>query len=365
MTTYIDDILDMDEFRSMLEQRYIKQQFHPKFPYIAICNYSDSCVWESVWNRTTLQCRGLIYNIVTGEVLARPFTKFFNIEQPEAPKWGEDELVEVTDKLDGSLGILFWNPAGEPEIATRGSFISDQAQWGTEVYQGKFDGTWEPDKNNTYLFELIYPENRVVVDYEGMQDMVFLAGIDKKTGKALPIKEAYGEWGGPVRPIIEEGITYKEALELPEREGLEGYVIYNPAREEYVKVKFAKYKELHRILTNTSTKHIWEILSKELDYGTIFASAPDEFHVWMKAVVADLLAQFNEIKTAAFDTYSDIVTELGKEFTRKDFAEKANQSKYAKYLFLIFDGTDIDEQVWRAIKPVGAINYRNIDSDSN
>lgn len=365
MTTYIDDIVDLDEYRSMLQQKYIKEQSHPKFPHIVVCNYTDSCVWEGVWNKTTLQCRGLIYNTVTGEVLARPFTKFFNIEQPEAPKWGEDELVEVTDKLDGSLGILFWNPAGEPEIATRGSFTSDQAQWGTEVYQGKFDGTWEPDKNNTYLFELIYPENRIVVDYEGMQDMVFLAAIDKKTGKTLPIKDAYGDWGGPIRPTLEDGITYKEALALPEREGLEGYVIFNPAREEYVKLKFSAYKELHRILTNTSTKNIWEVLSTNQNPEEVFASAPDEFHVWMKSVISDLTAQFDDIKTKAYEAYGDIVDELGKEYTRKDFAEKANQTKYSKYLFLIFDGHNIDEQVWRSIKPVGGVTYRIIDSDSN
>ena len=365
MTTYIDDIVDLDEYRSMLQQKYIKEQSHPKFPHIVVCNYTDPCVWEGVWNKTTLQCRGLIYNTVTGEVLARPFTKFFNIEQPEAPKWGEDELVEVTDKLDGSLGILFWNPAGEPEIATRGSFTSDQAQWGTEVYQGKFDGTWEPDKNNTYLFELIYPENRIVVNYEGMQDMVFLAAIDKKTGKTLPIKDAYGDWGGPIRPTLEDGITYKEALALPEREGLEGYVIFNPAREEYVKLKFSAYKELHRILTNTSTKNIWEVLSTNQNPEEVFASAPDEFHVWMKSVISDLTVQFDDIKTKAYEAYGDIVDELSKEYTRKDFAEKANKTEYSKYLFLIFDGHNIDEQVWRSIKPVGGVTYRIIDSDSN
>lgn len=53
--------------------------------------------------------------------VARPFPKFFNLD--EAIANGEQlpaEAFEVTEKLDGSLGILYWLD-GEPRLATRGT----------------------------------------------------------------------------------------------------------------------------------------------------------------------------------------------------------------------------------------------------
>lgn len=101
----------------------------------------------------TKACRGLIVD-AENWIVQRPFEKFFSIEQLEP--------FDVYDKLDGSLGILYW-VGDEPAIATRGSFISDQAKRGTEFLRARKD--LNLDRRYTYLFEIIYPENRVVVNY--------------------------------------------------------------------------------------------------------------------------------------------------------------------------------------------------------
>lgn len=75
-----------------------------------------------MWNHATLTCRGLIADS-EGTILARPSTKFFNLEQVEQLP---DEPFEVYEKLDGSLGILYWLD-DEPYISTRGSFESPQS----------------------------------------------------------------------------------------------------------------------------------------------------------------------------------------------------------------------------------------------
>ncbi len=41
-----------------------------------------------------------------------------------------------------------------------------------------------PDK--TYLFEIIYPENRIVVNYGDVEELVLLAIIDNATALDLP-----------------------------------------------------------------------------------------------------------------------------------------------------------------------------------
>lgn len=58
-------------------------------------------------NPTTRTCRGLIVHSTTGRVLARPWAKFVNHGRPEAETLDLAAPVEVTDKLDGSLGILY------------------------------------------------------------------------------------------------------------------------------------------------------------------------------------------------------------------------------------------------------------------
>ena len=53
------------------------------------------------------------------------FNKFFNMEEHQ-PEEIPNETFEVFEKLDGSLGILFWYQ-GQWILATKGSFTSDQA----------------------------------------------------------------------------------------------------------------------------------------------------------------------------------------------------------------------------------------------
>ena len=55
----------------------------------------------------TLACRGLIVDAASGVVLARPYPKFFNHDQPGAPDLRMDAPADITDKSDGSLGVLY------------------------------------------------------------------------------------------------------------------------------------------------------------------------------------------------------------------------------------------------------------------
>jgi RNA ligase len=83
-------------------------------------------------------------------VVARPFKKFFNIEEGKHTPTSE---FEVFDKMDGSCIILFYYN-NEWIFATRGSFTSAQAIKAKELsFKYPLD---ELDKNNTYVFEIIY-----------------------------------------------------------------------------------------------------------------------------------------------------------------------------------------------------------------
>jgi RNA ligase len=134
MTHIIDVIGGRALLLDMMDQGYVSRRFHPEFPELAILNYTEKAAYEGVWNRVTLNTRGLIYDTISDEVLARPFKKFFNYGQTGAPDIDLDARPYfVSDKFDGSLGIAYRQPDGLWAIATRGSFESEQAKHATEL----------------------------------------------------------------------------------------------------------------------------------------------------------------------------------------------------------------------------------------
>jgi len=154
------------------------KQTHRSLP-LSIWNYTPNVQYGDLWDDVTLSCRGLVTDN-RGKVIARPFKKFFNIEEKQHTP---TEEFDVYEKMDGSLGILF-NYKGEWVLATRGSFTSDQSVKGTELLQ-KYDyNRLNPDY--TYLFEVIYPENRIVCTYD-FEDLVLLGMIHTQSGYEVNI----------------------------------------------------------------------------------------------------------------------------------------------------------------------------------
>jgi RNA ligase len=370
--TLLMDIMDVNLLNEMKEQKYVREQVHPEFSRLRILNYTESATWENVWNEVTLQCRGLIYDIETAEVVARPFRKFFNYEQEQAPKWDLGTVLHVTDKMDGSLGILYIQPDGQPAIATRGSFASDQAIWASQLYRERYSSASmnRLAKDYTFLFEIIYPENRIVLDYGDMEDLVLIGVVDIEEGTSvsldLPVK--YGDWTGPVTKVFNHSAPLHEILARPPRENAEGFVLYHEETDERVKIKYDDYKLLHKFLTNTSEKHVWEVLSQGLDIEDTFAGAPDEFHEWLKAVIFELETHYREMEVEAAYYHENILLfDVPKEYTRKEFAEAAQRvpQPYRAMVFLIEDERPFSDLIWKQLKPVGATTFKKVDSDAD
>lgn len=350
-----------------IEAGWVRVQTHPTLP-LNIYNYTESAQYCNHWNDVTLSCRGLIldddYNLV-----ARPWRKFFNFGQRDLEiAW--DAPVEVTDKLDGSLGILYpeqkvqkWN-GGNPiwltdyAIATRGSFASDQALHATEVWDEKYapylSDLLDWFSNYTFLFEIIYPANRVVLNYGDMDDLVLLGAVENTRGFYVGPQTAAGmlDWEGPTADVLEYD-QFKDAVSAPDR-GKEGIVIRSG--QKMVKLKEADYVELHRIVTNLSAKTVWSQLVEGKTVQDICEDIPDEWHEWVRNVGDGLVAEHGQTVANAVDHFISVKQSLPEDFSRKQFAQavqKPQYKPYAKYLFLLLDERPIRDVVWQSIKPRG------------
>ena len=150
----LSDIFDVDALEEEIENGFVTRRYN-EHGDLAILNYSPATQYSQRWNDVTKACRGLIYNVNTMEVVARPFEKFFNYDQYEGELPPKGRIIRMP-KMDGSLGILYWDESrGKHCIATRGSFLSEQAIEGTAIYERMRNG-FVPQPGKTYLFEIIY-----------------------------------------------------------------------------------------------------------------------------------------------------------------------------------------------------------------
>jgi RNA ligase len=269
--------------------------------------------------------------------------------------------VVVTDKLDGSLGILYPTPDGHA-VATRGSFASDQALHATEIWRKRYAADVRPAPGKTYLFEIIYPANRIVCDYGVLDDLVLLGGVETASG--TPVAADALPWSGPCVTTFGYG-TLREALAAEPRGGAEGFVLRFPSRDQtMIKIKQDDYVALHRIVTGLNARVVWERLGEGQDAGAICEDLPDEFHGWVRDVAEGLTARRETVLAGARAEHGRIVAALPEGWERKEYAALAARSPYRAWLFLLLDGRDPSARIWHTLRPSGDHRPVNTSEDT-
>lgn len=345
----IYDLMDADELVKMVKEGYVRVQRHPVYPYNIAC-YTKQAMFERVWNNVTLNCRGLIYHQNTGEIIARPFKKFFNYEEPNAPVFAPDDWVTVFDKVDGSLGIAYETPDG-PAIATKGSFMSDQAQHATELLRAKYP-LYQTDDYCTDLFEIIYPENRIVLDYGETDELRYLGSVVIETGEDYWNGVLIGYYNIPKNHFLISGEfgSVIEDIDL-HRANSEGVVILNQDTGERIKMKQGDYIELHRVMTGLNEKQIWQWFATKNNVDEVLVDLPEELHEWVTKVWKDLGTRFDDMSNEVIEYFF----QHGFNTTRKDFALTIKDEPKWKQgaLWARYDGNfkRVGEIVWKQLKP--------------
>lgn len=335
----------LEKLNKYYEDGLLYKQVHPTLP-LTIWNYSEKVQFENLWDEVTLMCRGLVTDN-EGNMVAIPFQKFFNIEEN---RFTPTENFEVYEKMDGSLGIVFWYQ-GQWVVATRGSFTSDQAIKATEILN-----KYNKDimfRHLTFCFEIIYPENRIVLDYGDDEKLVLLGTFDKD-GKEVDI-DMWSQYGFDVVKKY-DGIKDFKELKSMIKDDQEGFVV-RFTNGDRIKVKGVEYLRLHKIMTNMSTTAVWECLKNGDDIETILKDVPDEFYEKIKSYVRDLRYGFFQISERAgklhdgfrYGKYND----KDPEPTKKEFAEFVfkQQKVLQPVMFAMWDKKNYDEIIWRIIRP--------------
>lgn len=327
----------LEDVDGLVEAGYLTRRKHPDLD-LYILNYTPKTQYEGFWNDTTTQCRGLVVD-AEGRVGSRCFRKFFNLEEVGSEvdsRLSSDTPFRVFDKVDGSLGITYWAPDG-PRVATRGSFTSEQAIRATEIL-GEAYAHAPLDPDFTYLFEIVYPENRICVDYGDMEDLVLLGVLHTESGvevepEGLPFPRANSF-------DFDIGFSDIKSMNLHNREG---FVVRFDDGFRF-KIKFEDYVKLHKEIFSMSTKSVWEAL-KECRRPAL-DRLPDELRRWAEGVELDLRREYAALECRAAEMFASI-----KDLPRRDFAAVAGDYPFASVLFRMLDRRPHSDIVWKMIEP--------------
>ncbi|MFI5999606.1 RNA ligase [Streptomyces sp. NPDC051366] len=383
----LHDLLPQQELAAAIDAGHVTRKSHPELP-LSIYTYTRTAQYGRVWNQVTTRCRGLVADDSTGAIVALPLPKFFNVGehesgQPYAPAL-PDEPFEVYDKVDGSLAVVF-HYAGSWRVASKGSFISAQATWGGRHLDARDTSALVPGV--TYLAEILYPQNRIVVDYGDRRDLVLLAAF-ALDGTEVPLAEAAVHWQGigsvvtvwPAMPLAEL-LALAESNTLPGGESAagtdaEGFVL-RFASGVRAKAKLSEYVRLHKLVTGVTERDIWRshgierfagLPVKELAQGlhctvadieaaggkpldALLEQVPDEFDTWVREVVTrleDAAAQRERAIDEAFAQLAPLAGDRG-AFARAVRALPDRRIRPA--MFLRLDNRSTELVVWRDVRP--------------
>ncbi|EFC80085.1 T4 RnlA family RNA ligase [Parafrankia sp. EUN1f] len=398
---HIYDLFDLDQLDRHITAGLVTRKPHPDLP-LDILTYTRTCQYKAEWDAITTRCRGLVVHRASGRVIARPFEKFFNYGEhlagrPYAPPLPLHEPFELFGKIDGSLAIIF-HFDGKWHAASKGSFASEQALWAQR--QLDLANTADLNPEVTYLAEMIYAENRIVVDYglDG-EGLTFLAAI-QSDGAELDYEDTATRWPwglsashwrdvdlpplGEIAALATESRTHRGRTVSGTEE--EGYVV-RFASGTRVKIKMADYVRLHRALTGTSARDVWRYTGVELfaatltdkelaqtlgcpaaditrlraveggPFAELLAQVPDEFDDWARGVRNGLeadLASLHDTVQIEFGA-RDRLRDDRKQF----FASLQSLTPLVRGAVLReLDGYSSLPALWRSLRPEHSLPFR-------
>ena len=349
--------MNWNTIKQLIADGYISCRKHPKLP-LWIYNYTPKAAVDNYWPEEVRACRGLVAD-ENHNIIARPFKKFFNfhdhmdiVRANKKPRRFLDlpnEPFTVQEKLDGSLiiGFIYQN---ELILTTRGSFKSPQAIESQKIFQELYSGI-ELNPNWTYLFEIIYPENRIVVNYGKRRSLVLLAAIDTSSGVEQDIYDNQFSKFHRVKEINAEAFNKHTLSELAafssadDPKNYEGIVVKFQSGLR-VKVKLDEYVALHRILTQTTSKTIWHYLKEGMDLDLLKEGMPEEFRSWVDIEASQLRSEFDFLEEECCSRYRF----LGDEKETALYI-KSQPKKYQGILFARMRLHDYSKIIWKMIKP--------------
>lgn len=304
-------------------------------------------------NPIVQEARGIIIDMDTLEVVCWPFRKFGNYNESYADEidWSS---AQVQEKIDGSI-IKLWYYKGVWNWSTNGNIYAKTAKVNNGmnhsflyiIHKAENYNKINYDELNidyTYIFELVSPENPIVVKYD--KNMLYHLGTrNNKTG------EEYSIDIGIEKPKVYNISSFDECLEaakiLNSKVNVienEGFVVVDKNWNR-IKIKSPTYVALHHVINNYSfsKKRCLKLLREcPEDISTLLKDYPhfEYIFTYYKYKIEELYVNvdtFIKITNNLYDEYQD----------RRIVWEKLKNHPYVNFGMTSLKGYTAKEQLDR------------------
>jgi hypothetical protein len=272
-------------------------------------------------------CRGIILEKGTWNVMSLAFRKFFNSEEGNAAKidWN---TAHVLEKLDGTMIQVYYDwhdmtwyagttgtANGEGEVNNKNGTKFNELFWDTVNNKYTFNACLL-NYEYIYVFELTTPYN-IVVTPHGESSATLLTVRNRVTLKELAWKDLYMVSESLRMPLVKMfdlnadnvGVLLKTFENMPWSE--EGYVVVD-ANFNRIKIKNPAYVAVHHLKGKTAEHNIITIVkANEIEeFASTFPERKDELF--------RLKENYDKLTDRLNDVWSELIVRKPKDITKEE-----------------------------------------------
>ena len=350
-----------DSWKDICEDKLIRVKLDENTPY-AIFNYQINA---DFFDPIVQEARGIIIDTEIVDVVCFPFKKFGNFGEPyvDTIDW---TTARVQEKVDGSIVKLWFDKRNGVWVWSTNSCIhaSEASTQSGRNFQSIINSTPEfkylksnedtLNKNYTYIFELVSPDNQIVIRYSEAR-LCHLGTRDNVTGRELDIGIGINkpkEYPLHSLEACKKAVTELNKGDFPDAEG---FVVVD-ANWHRIKVKSPEYLVWHHAVNNG-------ILDKDTAYDLVYSDDfnfelfKDNVSPYIVDRMTFYIGEFEIVKKkiVAMVLFARELRDNG--LSRKDIALKIKDSLYS---FYGFKGLDNGENPDDLIKVLGKSHFLKV-----
>jgi deoxyinosine 3'endonuclease (endonuclease V) len=324
----------------VLHTQNIKQFPSKSHPNLVLFKYTN----QTPDNLFKYICRGIIFNQMTKKVVCYPFNNFISQYDPR-------DIRHITEKLDGSTAVLYWNDVNELEnnLENKWNLSTSRNPDGNSILGSRKQKEIQFDKlfwkifemkkydlkkmnpQYTYIFELVSKDHPIIIQYEE-DDLVLIGVRNILTFEEVDVmKEEFNIF---TRPKIYQNVEQIKDLNPNHHEGFV-ICLNNFNRIKIKKSEYVKKSLMFPLCTRNKIMdiHILKIIQQ---------SAQEEFCKYCPEY-ADLLEKVNTMYNEFIVKIHKIDNDIVRPIDRRDYAQliQSHDRLYHKYLFTLYDGLDL------------------------
>jgi len=304
--------------------------------YFLLSYTNEAQYGEEPFTAIERACRGLVIRN-DGKIMALPMEKFFNLGEPQC-KSLPDEPYQVWEKVDGSLGVFWYEYSNDPKkpscwrCNTRGSFSNTYIDFAMNWWNQHVDQSGIPS-NYTIMVEICIDDDEMSRAAKKPQGLYLIACRDRNTGKDIPITELNVDGLLPIQQ--EQHKSINKVLEARDtEEGTEGWVIRFESGFR-IKIKTTWYLKLFRAIHFLNPNKVREMMLEDPS-GKWRNDIPDD----LQPQITEMQETINERLAVELARINEAYSTIQRIESRKDFALAVmrDYKGISKWLFALRDG---------------------------